>query len=233
VQGRLTFFEAIRSQAADSCDLFCMGRDSVGWARSTTALTGTVVNGPLRGAGESDERVPSSAADGATGVAPVAWLPEVGMDVRRWVAYGKRFARMSSASSWWIGDWMRYGNAQYGERYGAASKATGYDRQTLMNMAYVSSRFSIERRRASVPWSHHAELAALPAADQDAWLNLAEREHLTVRSLREEVRRGLNARRKTALQVAARDDTAEVAVNVCPHCGRPMPATQLTSPYRR
>jgi hypothetical protein len=137
-----------------------MGGDSVEWVRSATALTGTAVNGPLRGAGEPDDGVPARTVGGATGVAPVAWMPEVGMDVRRWVAYGKRFARMGSASSWWIGDWMRYGNAQYGEKYGAASKATGYDRQTLMNMAYVSSRFSIERRRANVSWSCHAELAA-------------------------------------------------------------------------
>ena len=150
------------------------------------------------------------------------------MDVKRWITYGKRFARLSSASNWWIGDWIRYGNAHYGEKYGAASKTTGYDRQTLMNMAYVSSRFSIERRREGVSWSHHAELAAFPDAQQDAWLDLTEREHLTVRNLREEVRRGLSAQRKPSPGDADPSDTAKDG-RLCPYCGHPMPAARATS----
>jgi hypothetical protein len=151
------------------------------------------------------------------------------MDVKRWITYGKRFARLGSASNWWIGDWIRYGNAHYGEKYGAASKTTGYDRQTLMNMAYVSSRFSVERRREGVSWSHHAELAALPDAQQDTWLDLTEREHLTVRSLRDEVRRGLNAHRNPSPRDANPNATAKDSSRVCPYCGSPMPAAGAAS----
>ena len=151
------------------------------------------------------------------------------MDVKRWITYGKRFARLGSASNWWIGDWIRYGNAHYGEKYGAASKTTGYDRQTLMNMAYVSSRFSVERRREAVSWSHHAELAALPEAQQDSWLDLTEREHLTVRSLREEIRRGLNAHRKYRSHGPHPSDGAKDCRRACPYCGCPMPAAAAAS----
>ena len=87
-------------------------------------------------------------APGTISVSAVGWTPGGPLHVRRWVACGKRLVAVRSASSWWIGDWMRYGNAQYGEKYGAASLATGYDRQTLMNLAYVASRFPVERRRA-------------------------------------------------------------------------------------
>jgi hypothetical protein len=150
------------------------------------------------------------------------------MDVRRWITYGKRFARLGSASNWWIGDWIRYGNAHYGEKYGAASKTTGYDRQTLMNMAYVASRFNTQRRRERVSWSHHAELAALPEAQQDDWLDLTEREHLSVRSLREEVRRGLSVRKPSPCDTDP-NGTAKDASRACPYCGCPMPGARAAA----
>ncbi len=151
------------------------------------------------------------------------------MDVKRWIVYGKRFARLSSASNWWIGDWMRYGNSLYGEKYGAAAKATGYDRQTLMNMAWVSSRFSIDRRRPGLSWSHHAELAALPPAEQEVWLDRAEREHMTVRSVREEVRRGLHTRRKRRISATTpAAATGHAEPEACPYCGGQLPAEWRT-----
>jgi hypothetical protein len=88
-----------------------------------------------------------------------------------------------------------------------------------MNLAYVASRFPVERRRANVSWSHHAELAALPEAEQEAWLDRVERDRLSVRSLREEARRELSRRRRfqrpgtDAVDIHARDGQA------CPHCG--------------
>jgi hypothetical protein len=105
---------------------------------------------------------------------------------------------------WWIGDWLRYGNATYGERYARAAKITGYDAQTLMNMVYVASQVEASRRRESLSWSHHAEVAALPEAEQEWWLADAEARRLSVRDLREEVRR---ARRQSRPESA--DDRRE------------------------
>src|ERR1700752_2199864 len=92
------------------------------------------------------------------------------------------------------------GNAKFGERYSRASKITGYDSQTLMNMVYVASRFSISRRRENLSWSHHAALAALPAEEQEEWLNQAVAEHWSVSDLRIMLR-------------TARKGDAEMAVN--------------------
>jgi hypothetical protein len=146
-------------------------------------------------------------------------MPGGPLHVRRWVACGKRLVQVRSASSWWIGDWMRYGNAQYGEKYGAASLATGYDRQTLMNLAYVASRFPVDRRRANVSWSHHAELAAMPEAEQEAWLDRIERDRLSVRSLREEARRELSTRRRSHRPPADPVELHRAEDQACPHCG--------------
>jgi hypothetical protein len=156
---------------------------------------------------------------GTISVSAVGWTPGGPLHVRRWVACGKRLVQVRSASSWWIGDWMRYGNAQYGEKYGAASLATGYDRQTLMNLAYVASRFPVERRRANVSWSHHAELAAMPEAEQEAWLDRIERDRLSVRSLREEARRELSTRRRSHRAPADPVELHRAEDQACPHCG--------------
>ncbi|MEA2420777.1 MAG: hypothetical protein QOE60_2983, partial [Thermoleophilaceae bacterium] len=112
---------------------------------------------------------------------------------------------------WWIGDWLHYGNERFGERYVRAARITGYDVQTLMNQAYVASRFEISRRREKLSFSHHAEVAALPAAEQDRWLGRAERASLSVRALRSEVRRAVRGRRG--------EPTPPPDAVVCPSCG--------------
>ena len=205
-----------------------MGQGGLERARPRTAQPSPVVDAGIPGHGPASLSRRRTAGDGAVDLTPVGWTPELPMDLRRWITYGKRFARLGSASNWWIGDWIRYGNAHYGEKYGAASKTTGYDRQTLMNMAYVSSRFNTQRRREGVSWSHHAELAALPEEQQDAWLDLTEREHLSVRSLREEVRRGRSARKPSACDTDP-NGTANDAGRACPYCGCPMPAARAAS----
>jgi hypothetical protein len=192
-------------------------------ARSTTGQAGVAVDAWIEDQAPSAARTPRAGVGSAVELSPVGWVPAGAIGVKRWIIYGKRFARLSSASNWWIGDWMRYGNERYGEKYGAAAKATGYDRQTLMNMAYVASRFSVERRRCGVSWSHHAELAALPVTEQDSWLDLSEREHLTVRSLRDEVRRGLSAPRKSNPPADGQVVIAKPTGRACPYCGCPMP----------
>jgi anaerobic selenocysteine-containing dehydrogenase len=144
---------------------------------------------------------------------PVSWEAAERLTFEGWVAQGRRIGAIGRAVGWWIGDWLRYGNARYGERYARAARLTGYDAQTLMNMAYVASRFEISRRREKLSWSHHAEVAALPPHAQDAWLERAEDERLSVRCLREEMRR---VRR---IEHAGSGGQRADAALVCPECG--------------
>jgi hypothetical protein len=119
-------------------------------------------------------------------------------------------------SAWWIGDWVNYGNAAFGEKYSRASRITGYDTQSLMNMAYVASRFDFSRRRENLSWSHHAEVAALSPAEQELWLDRASRGGLSVRRLRDALRR-TGARDQRSPARPAR--TADVDDLICPQCG--------------
>src|SRR4051812_36750101 len=70
----------------------------------------------------------------------VSWSAPGAMSFEQWVLHGRRLGAIGRGIGWWLGDWLRFGNARYGEKYVQASRITGYDVQTLMNMVYVASR---------------------------------------------------------------------------------------------
>lgn len=82
-----------------------------------------------------------------------------------------------------IGDWLVYGEANFRkgpaasrvatDAYDAAIQATGLDRSTLHNYAYVARRVARNRRNDALAWEHHKVVAKLPAAEQRRWLALA------------------------------------------------------------
>lgn len=153
----------------------------------------------------------------------VAWRPHEGMPFSDWVEHGRRLGLMGRSGGWWVGDWLNYGNAVYGERYVRASRITHYDVQTLMNMAYVASRFDPSRRRESLSWSHHAEVTALEPEHQDRLLVRAEAERLSVRDLRDELRRERRAAKEIGEQAVTEQELepgeSDGADLVCPECG--------------
>jgi hypothetical protein len=148
-------------------------------------------------------------------VTAVAWTPQDGLTITEWITQGRRLGAIGRSVAWWIGDWVNFGNQKFGEKYSRAARITGYDVQSLMNMAYVASRFSGERRREQLSWSHHAELAGLEPGDQDAWLDRAELKRISVHGLREELRTW-RAKRKAAAAgeaVAPAEKNADNAEN--------------------
>src|SRR5262245_30929083 len=76
-----------------------------------------------------------------------------------------------------------------GEKYSQALDDTGLDIQTLTNYAWVANNLST--RRDSLSWSHHREVASLGPAEQAEALETAEREGMTVRQLRDYIKRPL------------------------------------------
>lgn len=163
-------------------------------------------------------------------IGKVAWQPGKGLTFDRWLECGRKLGLVGRGVAWWIGDWILYGNEKYGEKYTRASRVTGYDTQTLMNMAYVASRFSPDRRREALSWSHHAELAALDFDDQEYWLTFAINERLSVRSLRQELTasRRISSRRNRL----GSSNKVETGVHhdpngpmLCPHCQHPIDPT--------
>ncbi|MFF8265033.1 LmbU family transcriptional regulator [Streptomyces virginiae] len=111
-----------------------------------------------------------------------------GMSFDDWEKAGRQLSGIVDSSSWWLGDWLVYGKDHYTDRYQRGIRAAGLQYQTLRNYAWVSRRFDFTRRRGSLSFQHHAELASLPHDEQEAWLDRAEQRRWTTKQLRGAIR---------------------------------------------
>jgi len=101
---------------------------------------------------------------------------------------GAYLGRMNRSCSWWIGDWLVFGEGAYGEKFAQAAVATGLSEQTLLNRASICRNIPREIRRARLPFSVHAEVASLPLREQRRWLDKAERGNWTREELRSQMK---------------------------------------------
>lgn len=135
----------------------------------------------MNGAGRLQlDRTARATAKGLT-VAPE--LPFSG-----WKRLGEQLGLLSNASSWWVGDWLVYGERRYGSGYREAAEIIGLEYQTLRNYAWVASVFPLYRRRDKLSFQHHAEVASLPEEQQEHWLRAAEDNRWSRNELRRRLR---------------------------------------------
>jgi hypothetical protein len=120
------------------------------------------------------------------------------ISLRVWERLGEELRSISDSSAWWLADWVIHGEAAYNGRYREVIERTGLDYKTLRNYVWVARRFDVERRRDSLSFGHHAEVAPLPQPEQDYWLRIAEQKGWTRNQLRKEVRASLAERRGEA-----------------------------------
>jgi hypothetical protein len=107
-----------------------------------------------------------------------------------WASLGEQIVAIADSSGWWLGDWLIYGQETYPDRYRRAMDQTGLDYQTLRNYAWVSRRYIPSRRRLTLSFHHHMEVAAMPESDQNHWLDFAEKMKWSKNELRRQCRAG-------------------------------------------
>jgi hypothetical protein len=153
----------------------------------------------------------------------LGWAPPSQIDRAGWLAAGISLAEFGRVNNWWVGDWIRYGSARWGEKYTDAARITGLDSKTLRNIAHVASRFELSRRRDNLTWTHHAEVAALTPEQQDEWLDRAGALRLSPGDLRLELRAAQRALRGTVAPCEYADaneaDDVDEETVMCPRCG--------------
>lgn len=114
-----------------------------------------------------------------------------GMKFERWLELGEFLRAAGKGIQFWIGDWIRFGEHEYGEMYSQAIEATGKEEATLQNWVFVAQNIHSSRRRELdvVDFSTHAEVASLPPAEQERILAQAEKdpERFTRSQVRREV----------------------------------------------
>jgi hypothetical protein len=123
-----------------------------------------------------------------------------------WERAGEQISRVVSSSAWCLGDWIIVGQSRFANRYKEVVEAVGLDYQTIRNYAWVARRFELSRRRDTLSFQHHAEVAALPPAEQDYWLDRAEDHGWSRNRLRQEIRnrRCIELSRRTVSSVLPR-----------------------------
>ena len=110
-----------------------------------------------------------------------------------WGSLTERLIRQHKRIEWAIGDAIRFGEQAYGDdRYTQWIEETGLSENTLNTYRWVAERIEPLRRRKDVGWSHHREVAALPAPVQETLLDRAESAGMT----RWEVRQAAKAERE-------------------------------------
>jgi hypothetical protein len=161
-----------------------------------------------------------------TGFSEVAWAEPPGeMSAHQWAVVGQKLGAISRACQWWIGDWLRFGNRKWGEKYVQAARHTGYDITSLRNMAWVASQFDLSLRRSDLTWSHHVLLAPFEQEQKRYWLAEAAARGLTVADLRialRSVRSGNNGEASTRRELT---NGRSSPTSVCPSCGQRLKAT--------
>jgi hypothetical protein len=133
----------------------------------------------------------SSRPGGQTGIVATRVglrLPEA-LAFETWRQTGMHLSRVADSSAWCLGDWLVYGETQYRDRYRVAIDAVGLSYQTLRNYAWVARRFAPSRRRDTLSLYHHMEVAKLPVAEQDRWLEQAIAHGWSTNQLRQQLRR--------------------------------------------
>lgn len=162
-------------------------------------------------------------SDAARRTSHVAWIPKSEMEHPEWIAQGRQLGALGRCSQWWVGDWIRYGNKKWGEKYAEAARITGYDIGSLRNMASVAACFDLSLRSDKLSWSHHVLLAPLERDEQIFWISRAIEGRFSVADLRLELRAALRA---AGMSPASTDNPALSSEGthltlpiVCPSCG--------------
>ncbi|MER7404535.1 LmbU family transcriptional regulator [Streptomyces sp. NPDC000070] len=120
-----------------------------------------------------------------------------------WEELGTELFSFADSSTWWIADWLVYGESVFHDRYEEAIKRTSLSYQTLRNYSWVARAFPLSRRRQGLSFSHHLEVVALEEPEQDYWLRKANELGWSRNKLRREIRSSLLMRQSELTQSGA------------------------------
>lgn len=100
---------------------------------------------------------------------------------------GTFFGTLKRAASWWLGDWLIFGEATYGERVSQAMEATGLAQETLAYYRSVCEKVPRSRRLPQLGFGHHALVRNLAPRQQERWLQKALKNDWPEATLKSEI----------------------------------------------
>lgn len=139
-------------------------------------------------------------------ISPVGMQIASELSFEEWSELATHIGRAARSVAFIVGDWLVYGQSLFGTdgfpdkqvdpaSYEVAIVATGLDRSTLQNYAYVSRSIPYSLRSERLSWEHHRVLAKLPEPDIREWIDacLAEEDagrRISTRRLRKSLNLG-------------------------------------------
>lgn len=105
-----------------------------------------------------------------------------------WMTVFKALKTVEGCVQFWIGDCLAYRQQKWG-MYDDIAEETGMDKKTLWEYKNVSENIKPSARAEHLSYTHHREVASLPQEKQEHFLQKAFDENLSVRDLREEIKK--------------------------------------------
>lgn len=110
-----------------------------------------------------------------------------GLEQRSWASLTAVMYRAGGAMQWWLGDLLAFGEKHYGSLK-LFSEAMNVPYSSLNVYAWTCRAIELIRRRISLSFGHHVEVAAMKPKEQDKWLDKAEQNGWSVVELRSAIR---------------------------------------------
>lgn len=105
-----------------------------------------------------------------------------------WQADGEKLNLIDKWKNFAIGDWLLQGVNRFGEVcYQTVGEYEWGSYSKLTKLVWVARNVPPENRNMGLTWTHHYQVASLPAAEQVEWLRHAEQHRLTSDELKNEV----------------------------------------------
>ena len=105
-----------------------------------------------------------------------------------WMDVFKALKQVEGCVQFWIGDCLAYRQQKWG-MYDDIAEETGMAKQTLKDTKWVSENVKSSLRKDNLSFNHHKEVASLPPEKQELFLNMAVENKLSVRDLRNEIKK--------------------------------------------
>lgn len=111
------------------------------------------------------------------------------LDLETWgETVGYAVGTVARSSPWYVGDWLLYGEAKFGDDATAYEGNLGLEPKTLLNYRRVADVISPDERRPELDFGHHETVVSLEPGDRKAVLDEAIAKQWTVKQTREAAR---------------------------------------------
>lgn len=153
-------------------------------------------------------------------VTPVSLEMPDDFDMNLWKKAGTTIKMLAKGAQWWVGDWLNFGEARFGEKYSQYIDELGLAQGTIANYQSISGRMPPDRRKEELSFGHHESVLAVEDPKlQDELLEMAIKENWTreqlrnyIRDLTKKVDTGPVSKRKIDVKMEYEDEPAEDAV---------------------